>query len=372
MAQSVKDRPEVRKKPPRRDREDRRWLLGLIAVVIFDVILIALCIGLRDKIAARNAARESAEVTSAAPAGQSAPATLPAMAPASMPAASTSPGASAAPSAAASAEPSVNPSADASETSASPSAAADAAPTASADTPSVGGAGTVPTSASADGLYQFGTALEESDPAPDDSVFSSAVFLGDSRTEGLQLWGGLKNGTFYWARGMTVFEADNSKYTFKVDGVSMTMIDALKQGNYDKVYIMIGVNELGYPVSDYEEGMDAFLDKVIAAQPEAVIYLQTLPPLNDAKARQNLAYYENNDNVNAFNDVIVRKAAEKRVVLLDTAQRYRGSDGQLSGDLTVDGCHFTRDGYTIWADYLRCHIMDKDRYFASRDAAEGG
>lgn len=367
MAQSVKDRPEVRKKPPRRDREDRRWLLGLIAVVIFDVILIALCIGLREKIAARNAARESAEVTDAAPAGQSAPATLPAMAPASMPADSASPTASPEPSA----TPSAEPSADASETPATPSEAASAAPTAAANTPSVGGAGTVPTSASADGLYQFGTALEESDPAPDDSVFSSAVFLGDSRTEGLQLWGGLKSGTFYWARGMTVFEADNSKYTFKVNGASMTMIDALKQGNYDKVYIMIGVNELGYPVSNYEEGMDAFLDKVIAAQPEAVIYLQTLPPLNDAKARQNLAYYENNDNVNAFNDVIVRKAAEKHVVLLDTAQRYREADGQLSGDLTVDGCHFTRDGYTIWADYLRCHIMDKDRYFASREAAEG-
>lgn len=226
-------------------------------------------------------------------------------------------------------------------------------------------------------LYEFGTALEESEPVADDTFFDTAVFLGDSRTEGLQLFSGLKNGTFYWARGMSVFRADSNDYrVFDVDGEQLTLVGTLSKKQYESVYIMIGINELGYPAERYEEGMAALIDKVIAAQPNAVIYLQTLPPVNDAVARQNgLASYINNAQVDLFNEAIVRVAREKKVVLLDTASAYRGADGQLPAELASDGAHFVYSGYTIWADYLRCHVMDPERYFYNRSlgsAGEGG
>ena len=41
--------------------------------------------------------------------------------------------------------------------------------------------------------------VEESDPVADDSFFDDAVFLGDSRTEGFELFSGMKHGDFYWA-----------------------------------------------------------------------------------------------------------------------------------------------------------------------------
>ena len=217
--------------------------------------------------------------------------------------------------------------------------------------------------------YIFGTPLEASEAVADDAVFENAVFLGDSRTEGLQIWGGIRAGRYHWARGMTVFRVDDPKHTIKVDGKAMTMMDALALQPYDKVYIMMGVNELGWPADLYEEGLGKFLDQVIAAQPEAVIYLQLLPPLNDDLAKKNLASYENNDNVNTFNDIIVRAAREKQVVLLDTAEAFRDETGQLPAELTADGCHFVKDGYLIWADYLRCHVMDPELYFNSRDLA---
>lgn len=212
--------------------------------------------------------------------------------------------------------------------------------------------------------YQFGTPLEETAPVEDDSFFDNAVFLGDSRTEGLQLFSGLKHGDFYWARGMTVFRADDPDYAvFEVDGEMLTMVGALGKKSYDAVYIMIGVNELGYAASQYETGLAALIDKVLAAQPEAVVYLQLLPPVNDAiAAENNLGSYINNTNVNLFNEAIVRVAAEKKVVLLNTAEVYRDEDGQLIAELASDGCHFTYNGYTRWADYLRCHVMEPDRY----------
>ncbi len=223
-------------------------------------------------------------------------------------------------------------------------------------------------------IYEFGTPLEKSEPVADDTFFDTAVFLGDSRTEGLQLFSGLKNGTFYWARGMSVFRADSDDYrVFDVDGEQLTLVGTLGKKQYESVYIMIGINELGYPAERYEEGMAALVDKVIAAQPNAVIYLQTLPPVNDAVAQKNgLASYINNAQVDLFNQAIIRVAREKKVVLLDTASAYRGADGQLPAELASDGAHFVYSGYTIWADYLRCHVMDPERYFYNRSLGSAG
>lgn len=216
--------------------------------------------------------------------------------------------------------------------------------------------------------YQFGTPLEESEGVEDDSFFDSSVFLGDSRTEGLELFSGLKHGDFYWARGMTVFKADSEDYRpFEIDGKKYSMVEALALKQYDNVYIMLGVNELGYPAESYESGLGKLLDQILEIQPQAVVYLQTMPPLNDALCRQNkLASYISNENLARFNEAIVRLAAEKEVVLLDTAQAYTGPDGQLPAELANDGCHFSYGGYKLWADYLRRHVMDRERYFANR------
>ena len=217
--------------------------------------------------------------------------------------------------------------------------------------------------------YEFGVPVEEGEPAEDDSMFDNAVFLGDSRTEGLELFGGLEHGVFYWARGMTVFRADDEKYkVFSIDGKDYTLLGALSERSYDAVYIMIGVNELGYPAESYESGLSQLVDKVIESQPEAVVYLQLMPPVNDEICRANgLASYINNDNLSKFNEAIRRVAAEKKVALLNTAEAYTGEDGQLPAELAHDGCHFVYKAYSLWADYLRGHILDRERYFYSRE-----
>lgn len=216
-------------------------------------------------------------------------------------------------------------------------------------------------------IYHFGTPLAETEPV-EDVHFENAVFLGDSRTEGLQLFGGLKQGDYYWARGMSVFAADNPDYAlFEVDGKMLTMLGAMGKKQYDSVYIMIGINELGYGADTYEKGLGILVDKVLAAQPDAVVYLQTLPPIHDAEARANgLGDYINNKNVAKFNEAIVRVAAEKKVVLLDTAEVYRDENGELFADVSADGCHFVYGGYARWADYLRCHVMDAETYRYNR------
>ena len=220
-------------------------------------------------------------------------------------------------------------------------------------------------------VYSFGTPLEETEPV-EDTHFDTAVFLGDSRTEGLQLFGGIRHGDYYWARGMTVFRVDDpNAAVFEIDGEMYTMVGALRQKQYESVYIMMGVNELGYPASSYEEGLAIFIDQVLEAQPNAVVYLQILPPVNEEVAQKNgLADYINNTNIGKFNEAIVRIATQKKVVLLDTAEVYRDENGILPAEMASDGCHFNFGDYRHWANYLRNHVMDPELYHASRGTAE--
>lgn len=205
-----------------------------------------------------------------------------------------------------------------------------------------------------------------------ESWFEDAVFLGDSRTEGLQLYSGLHEGDFFWHKGMTVFRVDDEDYRqIEVEGQKMTMMEALSRKQYAKVYIMIGINELGYPASSYEKGLNAMVDRVKELQPNAVIYLQTLPPVNEGKAAESgLGSYINNTNVNAFNEIIVETAKEKQVALLDVASVFRSEQGDLPADMASDGVHFKKDGYQLWYAYLRCHVLTAEEYANAQPAAD--
>lgn len=211
--------------------------------------------------------------------------------------------------------------------------------------------------------YVFGEAVTESDPV-EESWFEDAVFLGDSRTEGLQIYSGLRAGDFFWSRGMNVFSVDDpEKRVIEVNGEKLTLMEALALKSYTKVYIMIGVNELGYPVSSYDEGLRQMIDKVKEIQPNAVIYLQTLPPVNEKVAADNgLGSYIKNAKVNAFNNVIVQTAWDKQVALLDVASVFRTEQGDLAADMASDGVHFYKQGYVLWYDYLKVHTLDPASY----------
>lgn len=215
--------------------------------------------------------------------------------------------------------------------------------------------------------YRFGAYVEESDPV-EDSWFETAAFLGDSRTEGLKAFSGLKYGDFFFSRGMNVFRVDNEDYkVVNIDGQDYTILGALAQKQYQSVYIMMGINELGYPVESYRSGLSKLLERVIEIQPNAVIYLQTLPPVNEETAQKNkLDASINNDNVAAFNQVIVELATQYKVALVDTGAAYRDENGSLPADLASDGVHFTPGAYRRWVDYMASHTMSFQRFDQSR------
>lgn len=192
--------------------------------------------------------------------------------------------------------------------------------------------------------------------AVEDAYFEDAVFLGDSRTEGFHLYSGLEAGTYFYAVGATV-ESVFTKNVWPADGKEkVPLLDALAETACGKVYLMLGINELGWSKKEtFHDQYAKVIDRVREDHPEAEIVLQTILPVSakqDAKGS-----YVNNARIGVYNQVIRALAEEKDCALVDVAEALAGEDGCLPKELNFDGVHLNPAGCKIWLDYLRTHSV---------------
>lgn len=217
----------------------------------------------------------------------------------------------------------------------------------------------------------FSQPVAESAPVEMD-YFSDAVFIGDSRTDGFQLYSGIKGADFLCHNGMMVVEVNAKKVIKTSDGDKVTIPTALSWKQYGKVYISLGINELGYGDDNaYEQAFLELVDTVRSIQPNAIIYIQTLAPANpEVGKKHDMAKYVTNEQIGIYNEILHRVAEEKRAALIDVYACFADSDGILPAEYASDGVHMTRPGYQVWLDYLMCHTADSEAYWAGQSAAE--
>lgn len=192
--------------------------------------------------------------------------------------------------------------------------------------------------------------------AVEDTYFDDAVFLGDSRTEGFHLYSGLKTGSYLHAVGATV-ESVFTKKAWPAEGKEkVPLLDALAEIECGKVYLMLGVNELGWSKKEtFHDQYAKVVDRIREDHPDAEIILQTILPVSakqDAKGS-----YVNNERIGVYNEVIRTLAEEKDCALVDAAEALAGEDGCLPPKLNFDGIHLNPAGCRIWLDYLRTHSV---------------
>ena len=220
-------------------------------------------------------------------------------------------------------------------------------------------------------------AFDFTQPAPktqpvDMDYFSDALFIGDSRTQGLELYSGVKGATFYDHTGLTVFGVNNPGLV-TVDGQDYSIVEALEKGpQFGKIYIAFGMNELGYyNEENYLHTFGVFIEEVKALQPDAVIYLQNLAPVDEAKCKvYGQASCITNARVQVFNQLFAQLAREHQVVLVDVYSALMGDSDTLPEGATSDGIHFTRPLYETWLTCLMEHTVDPAVYQAGQTHAD--
>ena len=185
----------------------------------------------------------------------------------------------------------------------------------------------------------------------DVSYFDDALFIGDSRTEGLREYGGLGNATVLSDSGMSIYRVWKEK--FSVGGKKQSLEEILSNHRYGKVYLMLGINELGYDYDQTKKRYEESLAKIIATQPEAIIYLQANLHVTDEKSKNSDIY--NNENINRINLIMKELAEKNQCVYLDVNPLFDDENGNLSKEYTVDQAHILGIYYIDWANWILEH-----------------
>lgn len=189
--------------------------------------------------------------------------------------------------------------------------------------------------------------------AVDDSYFDDAVFVGDSRTEGLKMYSGLDSSQFFSSVGMDVDKVFTDQ-AVSLNGQLLTVAQALEQASYSKVYIMLGMNELGWVYeSVFADNYARIIDTIRESHPDATIYVQSILPVSQWKDGSNDIY--TNANVVRLQKALVAMCEEKGVNYVNVAEGIQDEQGYLPSEATQDGVHLTPEYCQRWMDYLKTH-----------------
>ncbi len=186
------------------------------------------------------------------------------------------------------------------------------------------------------------------------SYFDDALFIGDSRTVGIQLYGVLTGADFFCNTGMSIYSL--RKANIEIEGVGKIGIsDLLKTKSYGKVYVMLGINEISYSFNGTVKKYKALLDEIRETQPNADIYIQA--NLHVTKERSDKDQYVNNANLNKFNKAISEFADNKTIFYIDPNEYFDDAEGNLSTEYCSDASHMRSKYYKEWSKWICTQVF---------------
>ena len=189
------------------------------------------------------------------------------------------------------------------------------------------------------------------------SYFDDAAFLGDSRTLGISDYAGLETADFYCDSGMMIFKILEEEVTYQKTGSKVRMTEVLQNRQYGKIYLMLGMNELGYGNTEmYLEQYRQVLEQIREWQPEAVIYV--MANLHVSREKNNMESEFNNININDKNAASASLANGTDVFYLDINPVFTDEEGYLKSELTFDGVHLYAKHYDAWREFLLEHAVE--------------
>lgn len=197
------------------------------------------------------------------------------------------------------------------------------------------------------------------------SWFDDALFIGDSRTVGLREYGNLGNAEVVADSGMNVYKIFEKEFV-TVSGEKKQLETILAERQFGKVYLMLGINELGY---DFDRTVSRYADllaKIRGLQPEALIFLEANLHITGAKSEDSPIY--TNENINRFNQAAEQMANGQSIFYLDVNELFDDENGNLAEEYTVDHAHVLGKYYTDWVDWILKHAVVFEG--AGQDAAD--
>lgn len=189
--------------------------------------------------------------------------------------------------------------------------------------------------------------------------FRDALFIGDSLTEGFQLYPPLNEiAMVYGIRSASPQTfLDNGTVENKVTREVIPAIwDALTATQPGKIYLLLGTNAL---VNQTDEAFlhyyGLMMDQLRASFPGVPIYVQAITPTTAEKGQKTPEL--SNEHLHQMNNIIAQMAVSRGFYFVNEWEVLTDEGGNLRGDwASSDGMHIREiDGYRAWVDYLQTH-----------------
>ncbi|MBQ8006330.1 MAG: hypothetical protein IJ245_01675 [Lachnospiraceae bacterium] len=186
----------------------------------------------------------------------------------------------------------------------------------------------------------------------DESYFTDALFIGDSRLQGFGFWSGIP-ATYYCATGFHVYKYETTNVVQTENG-KVPIFDAMPYDAFTKVYIKVGLNELGYGTEEnFEKTYAELIAKIREYEPRAIIFVHAILPVTAEKSNTDKAH--NNANIAARNAALEQFAKEQKAYFIDAGPALSDAEGNLRPEMTSDGIHLKPEYMKLWRDFLCEH-----------------
>lgn len=183
-----------------------------------------------------------------------------------------------------------------------------------------------------------------------DKDFSNVLFIGDSRTVGLSEYGDLGRADVFANSGMSVFDLFEAQVSVKGDE-KKTLEEVFSSKNYRTIYLMLGINELGYDDKAIVTQYRSVVERIRAVQPAAALVLEANLHVTGEKAAKSNIF--NNQRIDALNKSIKKIAEDTGCRYIDVNSLFDDENGNLSAAYSTDGAHILGKYYSVWVEWIR-------------------
>lgn len=206
------------------------------------------------------------------------------------------------------------------------------------------------------------TILEETEDAGEDYI-DETLFLGDSNTARMRLYGYISYDNSVASVGMAARSIE-SYACAKFSGYSSykTMPEAVALMQPRRVLITFGTNDVSSSLTaeKFAENYESGIKAVQEAYPSVDIIINSIPPIGKQHSNSDMSQSQ----IDAYNKAIVQMCEDNGWKYLNSAEVLKGSDGYAkSGYVDSDGIHLTRTALDALFEYIRTHsyITEDDR-----------
>lgn len=175
------------------------------------------------------------------------------------------------------------------------------------------------------------------------AAMNDALFIGDSRTVGISLYTKLE-ADFFAATSLNTSTALSKTVEVKGFG-STTLANLLKNRKYGKIYIMLGINEIGSKPEALMERYNKVVSLVRSEQPDAALFIM-------ANMHVSASHRIDNDAIDRFNALCSKLADNKKIFYIDINTVFDDANGALAASRTSDGVHLYSKEYAEWGRWI--------------------